>query len=167
MKVRAERIEELVRALDAIADPPTQSIARELVQSVTELHAQGLEHTLEILSACGTPGAEIIERLGEDDLVGPLMVLHGLHPLELPDRVARAVSRFGTDAELLGVDQGNVRIRVRQSHGCGSAGGNARVSLEDAIYNAAPDLISLSIEEESIPGSSFVPLDALRAGSAI
>ncbi len=167
MRVRAERIEELVRALDEIADAHAQSVARELVQSVTELHAEGLERTLEVLSNFGPPGAEIIDSLGEDDLVGPLMALHGLHPLALRERVARAVDRFGTEAELLGVEEGNVRIRLRgHSHGCGSAGGSARASLEDAIYNAAPDLESLSIEEAS-PMSSFVPLDALRVGSAI
>ena len=168
MRVRAERIEELLRDLDGIADPHIQSVARELVQSVTELHVKGLERVLEILSESGSGGVALIDELGNDGLVGPLMALHGLHPLELSDRVTRAVERFGADAQLLGIDGGNVRIRLRsQPHGCGSTAGTTRAALEDAIYNAAPDLDSLLIEEESIPASNFLPLEALRVGSTI
>jgi hypothetical protein len=166
MRIKAERIEELVAELDSIADPRVQSVARELVQSVTELHANGLERVLEILSESGPPCAGVIERLGEDGLVGPLMALHGLHPLQLSDRVARAVAKFGQEAQLLGIEDGDVRVRLlSQPHGCGSTADTQRVALEDAIYNAAPDLASLSIEEESIPQSGFVPLEALSLGS--
>jgi hypothetical protein len=167
MRVKAERIEELVAELDSIADPHVQSVARELVQSVTELHANGLERVLELLSESGAPCTAIIERLGEDGLVGPLLALHGLHPLELSDRVTRAVETFGKEAQLLGIEDGNVRVRFRsQPHGCGSTADTGRVALEDAIYGAAPDLVSLSIEEESIPQTGFVPLEALSLGSA-
>jgi hypothetical protein len=167
MRVKAERIEELVHELDTIADPRVQSVARELVQSVTALHANGLERILEVLSESGAGCAQVIEQLGEDGLVGPLMALHGLHPLELPDRVARAVERFGEEAQLLGIADGNVRVRLRtQAHGCGSTGNAQRVALEDAIYDAAPDLTSLSIEEESISQAGFVPLVVLSLGSA-
>lgn len=167
MRIKAERIEELVHELDSIADPRVQSVARELVQSVTELHADGLERVLEILSESGASCAQVIDQLGEDALVGPLMALHGLHPLKLSDRIARAVDKFGEEAQLLGIEDGNVRIRLRsQPHGCGSTAHTQRAALEDAVYDAAPDLSSLSIEEESIAQTSFVPLEALSLGSA-
>jgi Fe-S cluster biogenesis protein NfuA len=167
MKVRAERIDELMGELDAIADPHVQSVARELLQSVTELHADGLARVLEILS--DSPCAQVIDQLGDDERVGPLMALHGLHPLDLSERVARAVvkaratlEKHGGEAELLGVDDGNVRVRLRsQPQGCGSTADTLRTALEDAIYNGAPDLISLEIEEQVLPQSSFVPLEAL------
>jgi hypothetical protein len=168
MRVNAERIDDLLRELDTIADSRVQSVARELIQSVTELHASGLERVLEMLSESGTPCNQVIDRLGEDQLVGPLMALHGLHPLELPDRVARAVKGFGSEAQLLVIDDGNVRVRLRsQPQGCGATAGGARAALEDAIYNAAPDLVSLSIEEEPVPASGFVPLEALQASSTL
>jgi hypothetical protein len=40
-----------------------------------------------------------------------------------------------------------------------------RAALEDAIYDGAPDLISLSIEEETVPQSSFIPVAALMSSS--
>lgn len=166
MRVKAERIDELVTELDSIADPRVQSVARELIQAVTELHANGLERVLDILSQSGTPCAAVIEQIAEDGLVGPLMALHGLHPWELSDRVARAVEKFGEDAQLVGIADGNVRVRLgSQPPGCGSSA-NRRTALEDAIYDAAPDLTSLSIEEESVPQTGFVPLEALSLGSA-
>jgi hypothetical protein len=168
MRVRAERIEELLRELDTIADPHIQTVARELIQSVTELHVNGLERVLEIVSESGSAGAGLIDQLGNDDLVGPLMALHGLHPLELSERVSRAVERFGTGAELLSMDGANVRIQLRrQTQGCGSTADTRRVALEDAIYSAAPDLDSLIIEEEEMPASNFIPLEVLHVGSAV
>jgi hypothetical protein len=167
MRVKAERIEELVTELDSIADPRVQSVARELIQSVTELHVNGLERVLEIISESGAPCAQLIEKLGEDGLVGPLMALHGLHPLELSDRVARAVDKFGEEAQLLGIEDGNVRVRLHsQAHGCGSTATTRRIDLEDAIYDAAPDLTSLSIDAESTSQPGFVPLETLSLGFA-
>jgi Fe-S cluster biogenesis protein NfuA len=171
MRVRAERIDELMGELDAIADPRIQSVARELLQSVTELHAEGLGRVLEILA--DSPCAQVIHQLGNDELVGPLMALHGLHPLELPERIARAVQQAGVilekqgcGAELLEVRDGSVRVRLRcQPQGCGSSPAALRAALEDAIYDGAPDLISLSIEEETIPQSSFIPVAALMSSS--
>jgi hypothetical protein len=165
MRVNAERIDELVRELDSIADARIQSVARELIQSVTELHANALERILEILAESEDAGPQVIDRLGEDQLVGPLMALHGLHPLGLPERVARAVDKFGAEAEIVGIEAGHVQIRLRsQPHGCGATV-DSKTALEDAIYNAAPDLNTLSIEEESIAPSGFVPLEALVIGS--
>jgi Fe-S cluster biogenesis protein NfuA len=171
MRVRAERVDELMGELDAIADPRVQSVARELLQSVTELHADGLGRVLEILA--DSPYAQVIDQLGNDELVGPLMALHGLHPLELPERVARAVQQAGValekhggEAELLDVQEGNVRVRLRsRPQGCGSSTATLRTALEDAIYDGAPDLISLSIEEETIPQSSFIPVAALLSST--
>jgi Fe-S cluster biogenesis protein NfuA len=171
MRVRAERIDELMGELDAIADPRIQSVARELLQSVTELHAEGLGRVLDILA--DSPCAQVIDQLGNDELVGPLMALHGLHPLELPERIARAVQQAGVilekqggGAELLEVRDGSVRVRLRcQPQGCDSSPAALRAALEDAIYDGAPDLISLSIEEETVPQSSFIPVAALMSSS--
>jgi Fe-S cluster biogenesis protein NfuA len=172
MRVRAERVEQLAHQLELIAEPGTQAVARELVQAVTDLHAAGLERVLEILS--GSTCAPLIDQLGADPLVGSLMAIHGLHPLELEERVARAMNlvsesllAHGGEAELLGIDEGQVRLLLKvQPQGCGSSTSIARTLLEDAIYDAAPDLASLSVDEVTISPSSFVPLEVLTTGIA-
>lgn len=56
-----------------------------------------------------------------------------------------------------------VRISVEPGHGCGSAAGTIRTTVEQAIYGAAPDLASLEILEDT-PASAagFVPLAQLK-----
>ncbi len=174
MRIKAERIDELVGNLDGIADPHIQSTARELIQSVMEMHADGLKRLLQIISQSGERSAEILRQLGDDELVGALLAVHDLHPVDLRIRIAQAVDKaqphlqkLGGEAELIGIEEGNVRLRIRSSgHGCGSTAGTLEAAVEDAIYSAAPDLASLVIESEEGRDSSsgFVPLEALRVG---
>jgi Fe-S cluster biogenesis protein NfuA len=103
-------------------------------------------------------------------LVASLLVLHGLHPLDLEARVSRAVDKLATrlraqegEVELLSTEHGAVRLRIRANgHGCGSSAQAIKEMVEDAIYQAAPDLDSLVIEgaEEK---SGFVPLEMLQS----
>ena len=69
----------------------------------------------------------------------------------------------GCEVELLGVNDGTIRLRVETgSHTCGSTGKTVQATLEGAIYDAAPDLASLVIEGfEEKPASGFVALDKL------
>jgi hypothetical protein len=90
---RARRIEELVRTLESAGDAGLRATARELVQALMELHRAGLERALEMVAQMGDQGAALIDRLGEDDSVKHLLVLHGLHPLDCPARVPRVAWR--------------------------------------------------------------------------
>jgi hypothetical protein len=52
-------------------------------------------------------------------------------------------------------------------HTCGSTAATIKSTLEDAIYEAAPDINSIAIEGlESKPSSGFIALDAL-IGNAV
>jgi hypothetical protein len=128
-----------------------------------ELHGAGLERTLEILRSSGDAGESILDSLGRDDLVSSLLVLYGLHPLSIEERVHQAIekanrqmrSRNGT-VELLGIDDGAVRLSLK-ANGHGPA---LKEVVEAAIWQAAPDIASLVIDggEEK---QAFVPLEML------
>jgi len=65
--------------------------------------------------------------------------------------------------ELLSLERGAIRLRIQaNSHGCGSTAQALKEMVEDAIYQAAPDLTSLIIEgaEEK---AGFVPLEMLQS----
>jgi hypothetical protein len=47
------RIEELVQNIDSTADPALRATARELVQSVMDLHSAAFERVLEIVTKAG------------------------------------------------------------------------------------------------------------------
>jgi Fe-S cluster biogenesis protein NfuA len=171
-----QRIGALVQEIESIADPAIRAATKNLVQSLMDLHGAALEKTLDIVSESGEAGMAIIERLGRDPLVSNLLVLYGLHPEDIEARVARAVDRVrpqlrkqGCEVELVGVDEGVIRLQVETGpHTCGSTARTLQATIEEAMYDAAPDLISLVIEGfEEKPASGFVALDKLMAGGTL
>jgi len=163
------RIEELIRKLESSADPGSLATARELVQSLMELYGAGLQRISEMLSQNGTAGQEILDALGRDELVGNLLAANGLHPLDLETRVRRALEKLRPrlrsqgSVDLLGTGEGVIRLRLRlNAPGCGSTSGALKSVVEEAMYEAAPDLTQITIEVlEEHAASSFVPLEKL------
>ncbi len=87
---RIGRIEGLVHQIEQLPDPNAQATAQELMQLLLELHSAGLERMLDLIFETGTSGQALIDELAKDDLVSNLLLLHGLHPLDLETRVLQA-----------------------------------------------------------------------------
>lgn len=170
-----QRIGGLVQEIESIADPAVRATTKDLVQLLMDLHGAALEKVLDIVAEAGEPGMGIIDRLGRDSLVSSLLILYGLHPEDLASRVVKAVDKLrpqlrkqGCELELLGVNDGAIRLRVESgSHTCGSTAKTVQATVEGAIYDAAPDMTSLVIEglEEKL-SSGFVTLDKLMGNQA-
>jgi len=168
---RIQRIGALVGEIEEIPDPVVRASTTQLVRLVMEFHGTGLDRVLEILVKSGDHGMKMIEELGRDPVVSSLLVLYGLHPDDLKTRVAKAITRLepklrrdGALIQLLSVSEdGAVQIRVTAGeHSCGSTAQALRATVEDEIYEAAPDLTALSIEGlEGKLASGFVSLDTL------
>lgn len=170
-----QRIGGLVQEIESIADPAIRAATEDLVQSLMDLHGAALEKALEIVAETGETGMSIIDRMGRDSLVSSVLILYGLHPEDLESRVLKAVDRArqqlrkqGCEVELLGVNDGAIRLRVETgSRTCGSTAKTVQAALEAAMYDAAPDLTSLVIEGlDEKPASGFVALDKLMGGAA-
>jgi hypothetical protein len=158
---RMRRIEALVQALEACPDPAAREAARELVRALLDLHAAGLAKMLDLAAQ---PGETVGERFGRDPLVASLLLLHGLHPIPVADRVARSVERLARngDVELLEATEQRVRVRLR---GDPSAGPTLRRAVEAAILEAAPDVSAVVVEESwDRAASGRVPLPLLGGG---
>ena len=163
------RMEELIHALDDAADSPMSRQARELVQTLLAMHAEGFERVLDLIHDSQLQGQQLIDHLADDPLVANLLILHGLHPLDLETRVRYALESVkprlglhGGDVDLLGVTpEGVVKLRLGGNcHGCPSSRITLKTSIEEAIYAAAPDVTALEVEgaidRASIP-VGFVP----------
>jgi Fe-S cluster biogenesis protein NfuA len=169
---RLKSIEQLTKEIESTADPAMRASVQELVRLVMDLHGAGLERMLEVIRAPGDGGEVLIHKLGRDELVASLLVLYGLHPLNLEARVIQAVDKAGSklrshqgEVELLSIEDGAVRLRLQANgHGCGSTAPALKEIVEDAVYQAAPDITSLVIEgaEEKDDKGGFVPLEMLR-----
>jgi len=165
---RLESIEDLLKRIEASADPHVRATAQELLQVVMDLFGAGLERILEIAHSAGDPGHSLVDRLGRDDLVSSLLALYGLHPLTLEARVERAIEKVrpslrkrGGEVELLDVTDGTVTLKL-------NANGHAQALkelVEEAVYQAAPDIASLVIEGAE-QRQGFVPLEMLRGSAA-
>jgi Fe-S cluster biogenesis protein NfuA len=149
------RMEELIHALDEAADSPICRQARELVQIVLKMHADAFERVLDSIHHKPLTGQQLIDRLAEDPVISNLLVLHGLHPLDLETRVRNALESVkprlglhGGDVDLIGVTpDGVVKLRLEGNcNGCPSSQITLKSSIEEAIYAAAPDITALEVE---------------------
>jgi Fe-S cluster biogenesis protein NfuA len=144
---------ELVARIDALLEH-TQDV--ELVQSLVTLYGEGLARMV-------AHDPERAAGLAGDELVSHLLLLHGLHPHPLEDRVRSALDevrpyleQHGGDVELLSVDGGVARLRLQGScNGCPSSTATLKLAIEDAIQRAAPDIERIEAEgavEPAPPG---------------
>jgi Fe-S cluster biogenesis protein NfuA len=170
---RLESIEHLLGEIEKAADPNLRTTVRELVQLIMDLHGAGLERMLELIRAAGDGGGAIVPALGRDELVGSLLVLYGLHPMDLEARVVQALDKVRSrlharqgEVELLSIEDGAVRLRLdADGNGCGSTPQALKQMVEDAVYRTAPDITALVIESAAgKPG--FVPLEMLLGAQA-
>ena len=152
---RLNRMEELIGALENTPDETVREQVRELIQTLLELHGTGLERVLSAVYDSGSGGAAVIDELSRDQLVSGLLLLHGLHPLDLETRVRNALDEVkprlglhGGSVELLGVSpEGRVQLKLQGNcHECPSSRLTLRFSIEEALYAAAPDLAGLDVE---------------------
>jgi Fe-S cluster biogenesis protein NfuA len=161
LRARGDRIEALVDELRSSADPRTCDRAEELLRLVTELYGAGLARTVEL--AAGTAPA-LVDAMVADDLVGSLLLVHGLHPGSLAHRVEAALAQVrpflashGGDVELLELDEeaGAVRLRLLGScDGCPSSAVTLQSAVEGAIVQAAPEIVCIDVDPSSPLGGA-------------
>ena len=106
----------------------------------------------------------MLEAALEDDLVSGVFLLHSLHPEDLETRVSRGLESVrpylrshGGDCELLGVQNGVVRLRLHGSCGsCPSSSATLKTKVEEALYQMAPDLREIVVEQAAVEAAVAV-----------
>lgn len=165
------RIEELVQGIDTTADPVTRAAAKELVQSVMDLHGAAFERILEIVRRTVGSGASLVRSLAADSLIGSLLVLYDLHPDNFPTRVNRGMERAqqilakrGATIQVVAVGDSTVRLKIdTNGHNCGATAAELQEIVRSSLFDVAPDAAEVIIEPpQSSSASGFVPLDSLQ-----
>jgi hypothetical protein len=140
-------IESLIAEIERLADPAARGRARALVAAVLDLHGAALARVLAIAGGSAA-GPGLLEALAADDLVAPLLILHGVHPVPLAARVATVVERLraaGTDVDVVTIEGGTVRLRLGREGGVPARA--RRAAVETAVLEAAPDAETIEIDE--------------------
>lgn len=168
-----ERIEQLVEA-SAASGPAARDRAEELVRVVVDLYGSGIERLLEITYDAGVLDEALLERLADDSLVASLLLVHGLHPYDIVERVERALDKVrpymgshGGDVDLVGIDaDGVVTLQMKGScDGCPSSAVTLELAVETAIMEAAPEISKIEVVEAApMPATpNLIPVSALSA----
>lgn len=168
---QAQEIERLIHEVEAITEPDLREKIVTLVQSLLGFHAAGIERLMQIITAEGESSGALLDKLAGDRLVGSLLLLYGVHPLSLESRVEQAIARLRSNptlnagaVELVGISDQVVRLRLAQDQQrCHSSKQMLRTAIEDALYEAAPDLDEIQfIDDVQQASVNFVPLVSLR-----
>jgi hypothetical protein len=141
---RVAQLDGLLAEVESLQDDQARQTALTAVQTLLELYGEGFSRVMQRVPA------EVAQALAEDELLGHLLLVHGLHPVDVETRVGKALPR---GVELLRVQEGTAHVRV----------GGACLSeefIERAILEAVPDLEAVQFETAA-PASSFVALDSL------
>jgi Fe-S cluster biogenesis protein NfuA/nitrite reductase/ring-hydroxylating ferredoxin subunit len=170
LQERVVRVETLLGEIEALKDPTARAKAAEMVQVLLELYGEGLARMMEVV-ADGEESKRTFGAFAEDELISHLLLLHGLHPLDVEARVVSALEEVrpylqshGGNVELLGVEGGVARLRMQGScDGCPSSAMTLKLAIEEAIQKAAPDLEGIEAEGVSEPK----PAPTLVAGPTL
>jgi Fe-S cluster biogenesis protein NfuA len=152
---RINKIDGLIAQIRNSADRELRDTALELIQILMEFHGTAIDRMMEITSEAGDVGWDVIGRFGRDQLVSNLLLLHGLHPLDLDTRVRDALESVrpylhshGGNVELMDISGGAVRLKLTGScHGCPSSAVTLKTAIETAIHETAPDVTSILCED--------------------
>jgi Fe-S cluster biogenesis protein NfuA/nitrite reductase/ring-hydroxylating ferredoxin subunit len=168
LRTTTDGIERLLQEFREAGDPRVTARAEELVGLLMKFYGAGFERVLEIVTSDGTQEPELLEQLTDDELVSSVLILHGLHPLDLETRVRRALERVrpylgshGGDVEIVGFEGDTVRLRMQGTcESCPASAVTLNFAIEKAILEAAPELTGIvaeGIEEAPAPAPATAP----------
>ena len=165
-----DRIEQLLGTLSA--DGRHGAAAEELVTLLVGLYGDGLAHIVRALRESGAAGSAMLDSLTEDPLVESLLLLHGLHPLDVDARIQRALDRvrpyLGSHAggvHYIGVTDGVAHLQLEGNcNGCPSSTVTVQLAIEGAVQDAAPEVTEIVVEGVTAPPAPAAPV-LLQIGS--
>jgi Fe-S cluster biogenesis protein NfuA/nitrite reductase/ring-hydroxylating ferredoxin subunit len=154
------RVESLLGQLEALPDAALRDTATEVMQALLDLYGEGLGRIVDIVAA--RDDGTLAQALADDELVAHLLLLHGLHPVPVEERVHGALEgvlpyleSHGGNVQLLGVEDGIVHLRLEGScSGCPSSSMTLKLAIEDAIFKAAPDVEEVRAEGVVTPAAA-------------
>jgi Fe-S cluster biogenesis protein NfuA len=158
---RLATLDEQLARLESTSGPVGE-LALTAVSGLAEIYGQALARALDLVDP------RLVERMLGDELIGHLLVLHGLHPAPLHYRTTRAVeglrtglSARGAEIELVGVEHGVAILRL-SGKGCGMSAAGIEQAVRDAVQAAVPELSAVTfVPAERASRSTFVSLNSV------
>jgi Fe-S cluster biogenesis protein NfuA/nitrite reductase/ring-hydroxylating ferredoxin subunit len=159
-----ERIQNLLNA-SAVGGPVAAARAEQLVREVVDLYGAALTRAVRLLDGAAT------DRLAADDLIASLLLVHGLHPHDVMQRVSHALDTVrpylgshGGDVRLVDITDGVVRLAFSGScKSCPSSAATLELAVQDAVRAAAPEIVAIEVVPADPVAATVIPVDALMS----
>jgi hypothetical protein len=132
---------------------------------MVDLVGAGLARVIEL------GGPELARELADDELVGNLLVLAGMHPDDAAARATRALTAAAAAAQLGSIgavvdgidalaDGAGVRVRLSPARGAAPDATRVRGMVEAIVVGRAPDCETVVVElaGAAVRDASFVPV---------
>ena len=147
---------------------PIGELALAAVSGLAEIYGQALARALDLVDPT------LLERMLGDELIGHLLVLHGIHPSPIEYRTSRVIEGMratlfarGAEIELTGIEHGVAMLRL-SAKGCGSGAAGIEQSVRGAVLAAVPELSAVTfVPAQRTSQAAFVPLDSLMRPGGI
>jgi Fe-S cluster biogenesis protein NfuA/nitrite reductase/ring-hydroxylating ferredoxin subunit len=170
------RVERLLEELEGLPGSPARDTATEVLQALLDLYGEAFGRIVDVVAEQDQNGA-MAESLASDELVAHLLLLHGLHPVPVEQRVRDALEgvrpyleSHGGNVELLAVEGGVARLQLEGScSGCPSSAMTLKLAIEKAIHEAAPDIDEVVADGavgEPAPSSGLIQLEVIAPAAA-
>ena len=171
---QGKHIQELIERIDALADLEARQLLHECLHSLLSFYGSGLARVLQLVTnadAAGAAGAGLREALLQDKLVRGLLLIHGLHPISLENRLRSALDKIrpylqshGGNVELVAIENEVALLRLQGTcQSCPSSSVTLELAVRQVIEEACPDLAGFEVENLSPPSRQPAPGPCLAA----
>lgn len=172
----AGRLDAVLAGLQERVEPDVAAAVAELVEGLQRVHGEGLRRLAELLAE----EPDLLERALDEPVVSNLFFLYDLTVVDPEERVHEALSSartmvgsHGGEIEVLGVEEGRVRLRVDWSHDAVSREAETlRQGIEWALRERLPGFASVEIEglderrgSPAFPGTGSAPASRRAGGN--
>lgn len=145
-------IEHLLGEIQTLVPPPAWQRIERVIARVVRLYGAGLARSLEHARSAGAAPA-FDELVASDDLLASLLLLHGLHPLSVEERVRRALTTVRDelgigpdDLVLVSIEEGFVELHAAADLGGGAMAARvAEAAIRRVIETVAPEITGVDI----------------------
>lgn len=146
------RLNALVEELEQYPDTEIRDKALDLIQGILDLYGETLRRMLAAVDSVSLKD-QLLSRLLSDEVIRAVLLIHGLLPIGLEDRVAAALDQLrpylisqGADLELVRVEGGRAHVRLMRKGSGAPPVAALKADIEKALAEAAPDLLGIEID---------------------
>lgn len=151
---QGQRMQELIERIETLPDPAARALLQECMESVLAFYGGGLARVLDVVQAADPDKGKVFAALLDDISVRGLLLIHGLHPVDLEGRLLQALAKVrpymeshGGNVELISLENDFALLRlVGHCKTCPSSTVTLELAVRQAIEEACPDLQGFEVE---------------------